>query len=262
MALWTSENLVGADIHGDMAQGQDFGAHFGPENIPLGIASSTKHPSAQAVTRLGNKVIFLADLNLASQLPELNLPDGLFSHPTLNSFAALGRTYHRHVREAVQQLIHNNSLPRACQEPISAVQMHLPVAVGDYTDFSCSPSHNRKAGQALMGFPPNLPPGYKRLPIGYAGRSSSIVVSGTSIKRPLGQFFKYGQEGLHGGRKDVVYGPSISMDYELEMAVVVGKEVPFGDHVMASEAGDHIFGFLLLNDWSGEYIRDPFPCSK
>lgn len=234
-----------------MAEGQDFAAHFGPDNIPFGIASSAKHSSAQAVTRLGNNVIFLADLT--SQLSELKLPDGIFSRPALNAFAALGRSCHQQVREAIQQLIHDKSLPEACQEPISAVQMHLPVAVGDYTDFSCSPSHNRKAGQALMGFAPNLPPGYERLPIGYAGRSSSIVVSGTPIKRPRGQFFKYGQEGLHGGRKEVVCGPSIWMDYELEMAVVIGKEIHFGDYVTAKEAGDHIFGFLLLNDWSGAY---------
>jgi fumarylacetoacetase len=238
-----------------MAQVQDFAAHFGSENIPFGVASSAKRPSASAVTRLGNNVIFLADLD--GELAELKLPEGIFSHPTLNVFAALGRTCHRQVREAIQQLIHKDLLPEACQVPISAVQMHLPVAVGDYTDFSCSPSHNRKAGQALMGSPPNLPPGYERLPIGYAGRSSSIVVSGTPIKRPRGQFFKYGQEGLHGGRKEVVYGPSVWLDYELEMAVVIGKEIPFGDYVTAQQAEEHIFGFLLLNDWSGVYSLPP-----
>lgn len=239
-----------------MAEGQDFADHFGPGNIPFGIASSAKHPSPQAVTRLANDVIFLNDLTLASEQLTALLPSkSIFQERNLNAFAALGRTCHRQVREAIREMVRDrSSLPEGSVEAISDVKMHLPVAVGDYTDFSCSPSHNRKAGQALMGFPPNLPPGYERLPIGYAGRSSSIVVSGTPIKRPRGQFFKYGQEGLHGGRKEVIYGPSQWLDYELEMAVVIGKELPFGDYVAAKDAGDHIFGFLLLNDWSGKYL--------
>jgi fumarylacetoacetase len=104
-----------------------------------------------------------------------------------------------------------------------------------------------------MGVARNLPPGYERLPIGYAGRCSSIVISGVPVRRPRGQYFKHGQDGLKGTRTEVVYGPSIWMDYELEMAVVIGKEVPWGEYVTAKDAEDNIFGFLLLNDWSGEY---------
>ncbi|KAJ9137584.1 Fumarylacetoacetase [Coniochaeta hoffmannii] len=195
-----------------MAGSQDFAAHFGPENIPFGIASSASRPSPQAVTRLGNSIIFLADLDLSA----LSLPDGIFSEPTLNAFAALGRKTHTEVRQAVQRLIAQNSLPETCQESLSAVRMHLPVAGGAH------------------GWEVQPAPGSERLPVAYAGRAGSIIVSGTDVRRPRGQYFKYGQEGLAGGRKEVVYGPSIWMDYELEMA----------------GGGRARVWVLALNDWS------------
>lgn len=121
--------------------------------------------------------------------------------------------------------------------------MHLPVSIGDFTDFSCSKEHVLNAGEAIMG-KRFLPPGFLHFPVGYTSRTSSIVVSGTPVVRPRGQFRKDGA---------VVYGPSEQMDYELEVACVVGKPSKWGESVHVKDADEHIFGLVLLNDWSGEF---------
>jgi len=142
----------------------DFGSHFGIENIPFGIASSNKHTSQQAVTRFENKVIFLADL--VQSVSELqSLPNGIFSQPTLNAFAALGRPAHQSVRSAIQKLIKDDKLPESSTEDLSACQMHLPVQVSDFTDFSCSEYHNLNAGHAATGRR-GLPPSWGFIPPG------------------------------------------------------------------------------------------------
>lgn len=228
----------------------EFKSHFGINNIPFGIASSPSHKTPSCVSRFENTVIFLAEV---PELSSLGLPANIFSNTTLNAFAALGRPASQKLRAKVQELITSESLPKEAREDISAVTMHLPVQIGDYTDFSCSPHHNRNAGQALMGFSRGLPPGYLHHPLGYAGRCSSIGVSGTPVRRPRGQYFTYGAEGLQGKRKDVTWGPVRWMDYELEMGVIIGKEVPTGEYVHATEASENIFGFVLQNDWSCEY---------
>lgn len=142
----------------------DFGSHFGIENIPFGIASSNKHTSPQAVTRFENKVIFLADL--VQHVSELqSLSSGIFSEPTLNTFAALGRPDHRLVRSAVQKLVKESNLPEGSTEDISACKMHLPVSIADFTDFSCSEYHNLNAGFAVTGRK-GLPPSWGFIPPG------------------------------------------------------------------------------------------------
>lgn len=142
----------------------DFGSHFGIENIPFGIASSNKHTSQQAVTRFENKVIFIADL--VQSVSELqSLPNGIFSQPTLNAFAALGRPAHKAVRSAIQKLIKEKKLPESSIEDLSACQMHLPVQISDFTDFSCSEYHNLNAGHAATGRR-GLPPSWGFIPPG------------------------------------------------------------------------------------------------
>jgi fumarylacetoacetase len=136
--------------------------------------------------------------------------------------------------------------------PIEQVQLHLPVAVGGFTDFSCSKEHLQNMGQ-IMGAAP-MPPGALHFPIGYGGRASSVVVSGTPIVRPNGQFYEAK------GSTNVVFGPSRSMDYELEMAAVIGRPTELGDVVSIKDADEHIFGLVLLNDWSGAFscpLREP-----
>ncbi|KAF2152849.1 fumarylacetoacetate hydrolase FahA [Myriangium duriaei CBS 260.36] len=228
---------------------EEFADHFGIDNIPFGIASSTWHDSLQAVTRYDNTVIFLAELSITG------VPQNVFLQSSLNSFAALGRAIHSLVRSQIQQLIREEKIPGHAKEHVTNVCMALPVVIGDFTDFSCSPTHNRNAGQALMGQARGLPPGYLHMPLGYAGRCSSISVSGTPIHRPRGLYFEHGIEGLQGKRTQVTCGPSRDLDYELEMGVIIGKPVPYGDFLSAKQASQHIFGFILINDWSARDIQ-------
>ena len=124
--------------------------------------------------------------------------------------------------------------------------MYMPVHVGDFTDFSCSAEHVVNAGEAVFG-ERKMPPGFPHFPLGYGGRSSSIVVSGNPVKRPLGQYRSKTEKGK------VVFGPCQDLDYELELGCIIGKSAKMGEIVTAAQADDHIFGVVLLNDWSGEY---------
>jgi fumarylacetoacetase len=123
--------------------------------------------------------------------------------------------------------------------------MHLPVRVGDFSDFSLSKNHVLNASKAVFGVE-SLPPGFLHFPVGYAGRSSSIMVSGAPVRRPLGQYRS--PDG-------VVFGPSKAMDYELEVACIVGKPSQMGTPVRIDDAMEHAFGFVLLNDWSARDIQ-------
>lgn len=143
---------------------QNWASHFGLKNIPFGIASSKGHSQPQTVSRYENKVIFLADLiEIVAEFKDL--PSGVFTKTTLNSFASCGRASHKTVRTVLQNLISNNRLPSNSVEDIEDVRMHLPITVGDFTDFSCSEYHNLNAGHAVIGrrgLPPTwgfIPPG-------------------------------------------------------------------------------------------------------
>ena len=122
--------------------------------------------------------------------------------------------------------------------------MHMPVHVGDFTDFSCSKDHVVNAGEAVFG-ERKVPPGFSHFPLGYGGRSSSIVISNTPVQRPLGQFPSKTEKGK------VEFGACQDLDYELELACIIGKPVKMGQIVKAADADEHIFGVCLLNDWSG-----------
>lgn len=123
------------------------------------------------------------------------------------------------------------------------VDLHLPIKVAEFTDFSCSKAHVLNAGEAVFA-KRFLPPSFLHYPTGYSGTSSTIVVSGTPIQRPNGVY--------RVGEDKVEFGPSKAMDYELEFAAIIGKPTVRGDSVLLEDADDHIFGLVVLNDWSGE----------
>ncbi|KAK0343453.1 hypothetical protein LTR94_018288 [Friedmanniomyces endolithicus] len=229
-----------------------YSSHFGLDNIPFGIASSDLHHSTACATRFKDNVIFLD--NLEGVLKGiLDLPEGVLAHGTLNAFAALPSATHRVVRERLQNLIRKDerlqSLPTGSVEPIGAVTMHLPVDTGDFTDMSCSMHHAQNASEAMTG-KRSLPPAFLHMPIGYAGRCSSLDVSGTPVERPLGQYWT-GKPG----ESEVGFGPCKKMDYELELAAIIGKPLPRKQRLLASQAEEHIFGYVLLNDWSARDIQ-------
>ncbi|KAG5755643.1 hypothetical protein H9Q72_002943 [Fusarium xylarioides] len=220
----------------------DYAHHFTEKNIPFGIASSQSHRTPQAVTRLGNTVIFLNDLIEQLFKDVDGLPQGVFNEQTLNSFAALPKTVHQKVRKQIQQNYQQNGLdafPSGSKEDINDVTMHLPVEIKDFADFSCSLDHVINAGRIVVnnGTPP---PGFFKFPVGYQGRTGSIVVSGTDIERPYGQF-----ENPAATETDdpIIYAPSQKVDYEVELAAVVGKPLAMRERLHAKDAEDHIFGF-------------------
>jgi fumarylacetoacetase len=131
--------------------------------------------------------------------------------------------------------------------PMAAVRMHLPIDIGDYTDFYASIHHATNVGTMLRPEQPLLP-NYRHVPIGYHGRASSVVVSGTPIVRPHGQ-------RLPAGADVPVFGPSERLDYELEVGLVIGGENPLGAPVPIDRARDRVFGLVLLNDWSARDIQ-------
>jgi fumarylacetoacetase len=171
--------------------------------------------------------------------------------PTLNDFAALGRPASRFVRAAIQRAFASHSSytpPPGAVISIAQAELHMPVHVGDFTDFSCSRDHVLNAGEAVFG-KRILPPGFLHFPLGYGGRSSSIVTSGTPVRRPLGQYRSKTDLGV------VEFGPSRELDYELELGCIIGKPVQMGDIPTAADADDHIFGVVLLDDWSGKCVK-------
>ncbi|OIW29733.1 fumarylacetoacetase [Coniochaeta ligniaria NRRL 30616] len=221
-----------------------YAEHFSIANIPFGIASRGSHSKPAPVTRLEDTVFFLADLDLPID-PAITQT---FSHPTLNALAALPKSNLRHLRATLQTVLTEPGVVSAHGVPLAQVQMHLPVSVGGFTDFSCSTEHLLNASEAMAGVR-SLPPAALHFPVGYGARASSVVVSGTPIARPLGQYYAP-DDG-----EEVVFGPSQAMDYELEMGAIVGPPSTLGEPVAIGDADEHIFGVVLLNDWSARDIQ-------
>jgi fumarylacetoacetase len=172
----------------------------------------------------------------------------------LNKFAALPNEIRRHVRATLQNAFSiGQVLPEGSTAHIADVTLHLPVAVREFTDFSASREHCLNAGEVITG-KRALPPAFLDFPIAYAGRASSIVVSGTPIERPIGQFLVPGN-----GVRELVCAPSRQVDFELEVGAIIGKPVNASHRLKAAEADEHIFGLVLLNDWSGMYTAHRSP---
>ncbi|KAJ4252020.1 hypothetical protein NW762_011321 [Fusarium torreyae] len=234
----------------------NFSHHFSEKNIPFGIASSERHANPQAVTRLENTVVFLHDLPRELWKESEALSEGVFNQPTLNAFAALPKGVHQNVRKQIQQTLRKHGLdgfPAHSREDVSAVAMHLPVEIRDFADFSCSLDHVINAGRIVVNNA-NPPPGFFKFPVGYQGRTSSVVVSGTDIERPYGQYRNLAVSDPQ-SEDYVIFGASQKVDYEVELAAVVGKPLPMKKRLNTEDAEEHIFGFVLLNDWSARDIQ-------
>ncbi|KAJ5211101.1 hypothetical protein N7491_010921 [Penicillium cf. griseofulvum] len=235
----------------------NYSHHFSHRNIPFGIASSQTHEKPQAVSRLGNTILFLHDLHVQGLFKDTkDLPENIFNQPTLNRFAALSKSEHQYVRKKIQEVFHHHGLdgfPSASEEVADAITMHLPMVIRDFTDFSCSLHHVINAGHIVAGNA-KPPPSFFKFPVGYQGRTSSIVVSGTDIERPYGHFLN--PKVIDPQREEtIIFGPSQKVDYEVELAAVIGKPLPMKKRLHAEDADDHIFGFVILNDWSSRDIQ-------
>jgi fumarylacetoacetase len=232
------------------------GSDFPIQNIPFGISKSGKRLPVTA-TRIGNTVIDLSALADFGYFDKLDIQDlSVFYASTLNDFIALGKATTNAVRERISELFRddNNELRsnnEACKIALidaDIAEMMLPVFVGDYTDFYSSIEHATNVGIMFRDPSNALLPNWKHIPVGYHGRSSSIVVSGTDIHRPMGQTKADDAENPS-------FGPSRLVDFELEMAFITGTGSLLGSHIGVEQAEDHIFGLVLFNDLSARDIQ-------
>lgn len=227
------------------------GADFPIQNLPFGVfrRRGTRDRGRVGVA-IGNQVVDLA------QGSELELFDSLSaqlvaatSAPSLNALLTLGSGFASALRQRLSRLLRDdtpNPEPRMLV-PIADVELCLPVEVGDYSDFYASIFHATNVGKLFRPDNPLLP-NYRHVPIAYHGRTSSIVVSGTQVRRPYGQA-KPRDADLPS------FGPSHRLDYELEIGFYVGLGNALGRPVPIDEAEEHIFGLSLLNDWSARDIQ-------
>jgi len=231
------------------------GSDFPIQNIPFGICSSGTRPP-RPCTRIGNRVIDLRALAEADLLNGLGIDPGVFSAPVLNPLMAHGKAGIRRLRRHLIELFREDNdflrdRKRVVEEavmPVDEVTMHLPVEVGDYTDFYSSREHATNVGTMFRGAENALMPNWLHLPVGYHGRASSVVISGTAIQRPMGQMRPNADE-------PPVFGPSNQLDIELETAFITFQGKPLGQRITTEEAEDHIFGMVLFNDWSARDIQ-------
>ncbi len=228
---------------------------FPIQNIPFGIADFN-NGIVGAATRIGDTVINL------SVMAELGYFSGIINDPTvfkektLNRFLSYDKQVWRAVREKISDLFNENNpkllndigLTYMITSPIEKVTMQLPVAVGDYTDFYSSIEHATNVGIMFRDPDNALLPNWKHIPVGYHGRSSSIVVSGTNIYRPKGQT-------IAKGTTTPVFGPSKLVDFELETAFITGKGNELGESIPIEKTEEHIFGLVLFNDLSARDIQ-------
>lgn len=242
---------------------------FPLNNLPYGIfshlSSQESEPSVCCIA-IGDSVLDLA--LLASTLPELydgpNLPAStaheVFSKSSLNAFIELGPPAWTEARavlkDALSETPKRTALKNASPEFLSSVlilqsevRMHLPAKIGDYTDFYSSMQHAKNVGTMFRGPDNALLPNWLHMPIAYHGRASSVIVSGTPVTRPCGQL-------RPDPKAPPKFGPCRLLDFELEMAALIGGPAnELGKRVSIEEAGDHVFGFTLMNDWSARDIQ-------
>ncbi len=225
-------------------ENSDFSIH----NIPFGIFSTSER-SPRAGVAIGDHILDLVEVH---KLGVFEFDAAVVDNEKLNDFIALGKSVTSKVRTDIQIWLQDDSSFLAGKPQLfvkqSEAQMHMPVHVGDYTDFYSSIEHATNVGKMFRDPENALLPNWKHIPVGYHGRASSIVVSGEPIHRPKGQT-------IPNDSKKPVFGSSQRVDFELEMGFITGKNTNLGESVSTSDAEDYIFGLVLFNDWSARDIQ-------
>ncbi len=226
---------------------------FPIQNLPFGVFNAEDGP--RLCTAIGD---YIADLWVLAEhgfFEDLAIDSAIFTQPFLNDFIALGKEKTRAVRFRLSQILDQDleewdasELAEFFLRKQVDVQMLLPVRIGDYTDFYSSREHATNIGSMFRDPDKALLPNWLHMPVAYHGRASSIVVSGQPIRRPKGQMTPAGAE-------EPVYGPSRLLDFELEMAFVIGRSTTIGQSIGVNEAEDYIFGMVIFNDWSARDIQ-------
>jgi fumarylacetoacetase len=228
---------------------------FPIQNIPFGVFL-TKDDVITIGTRIGDYAIDLGALQQLNYFEGIDLTDDMFMQDTLNDFISDGKKTWRLVRNRIGDIFDSNN-PKLRDNSehreiviftMDEVEMQLPVLIGDYTDFYSSKEHATNVGKMFRDPANALLPNWLHIPVGYHGRSSTIIPSGIPIHRPMGQT-------LPNGETSPVFGPSRLVDFELETAFITTDANIMGENIPVTEAEDYIFGMVLLNDWSARDIQ-------
>lgn len=229
------------------------GCAFPLQNLPYGVFSTAREPRRRCGVAIGDCIVDLAALAEAGLL---GCAPSLFARDTLNGFIAQGRPLWEQVRRELTMLLQagneelaaNAALRDRALVPAEGARLHLPVEIPGYTDFYSSREHATNVGALFRGPGEALKANWLEMPIAYNGRASSVVVSGTEVRRPAGQIKLPDQERP-------VFGPCRKLDFELETAFIIGKGNELGKPIPCAQAEEHIFGMVLLNDWSARDIQ-------
>jgi fumarylacetoacetase len=232
----------------------DPASDFPIQNLPYGVFSSKDGLAPRVGVALGDYVLDLWELAQDCRIDVVE--PGVFAASTLNPFMALGPKIWSSTRARISELLRhdfpelrdNDELRGRALVPMADVKLHMPIAVAGYTDFYSSKEHATNVGVMFRGKDNALQPNWLHMPIGYNGRASTVVVSGTQVKRPRGQLKPPSAEVPS-------FGPCKRLDFELEMGVVVGQASEIGEMLSEKQAEEMIFGFVLLNDWSARDIQ-------
>jgi len=232
----------------------DPSSDFPIQNLPYGVFFTPDLPDLRVGVAIGDFVLDLAALESAG-LIRFEKP-GIFAQPSLNAFMALGPKVWTKTRARISELLRhdclelrdNAELRKHALVPLSFAQLHMPIEVAGFTDFYSSKEHATNVGTMFRDKTNPLLPNWLHIPIGYNGRASTVVVSGTPIRRPRGQLKPPTAELPS-------FGPCKRLDFELEMGVVIGQASAMGEMLTEQQAEDMIFGFTLLNDWSARDIQ-------
>ncbi|KAF9772349.1 hypothetical protein IL306_009952 [Fusarium sp. DS 682] len=228
------------------------GSPFPVANIPFGIFSTQLDPTPRPGVALGEFVLDLRELVQGGLHVDAEVAVALKA-PTLNNFAALPRHIRSKVRKDVQSFVKDGTSClysafatsfSSTVVPMADAVMHLPMVIPNFTDFMCSVEHVSTVGK-LVGHD-QVPPSFFHMPLGYNGRASSVIVSGQEVKRPT---------GMIRGSDGPIYAASQKLDYEVEMGMFISQPVGYGSAVPATLVHEHVFGFVLLNDWSARDIQ-------
>ncbi|MGN6232299.1 MAG: fumarylacetoacetase [Trinickia sp.] len=234
---------------------------FPIQNLPFGIFSEARDARPRVGVAIGDAIVDLAALRAAGHLEldggiDADEREDVFARASLNAFITLGRDAWRGVRMQLSMLLDaanpalrdDAALRERVLVPMQSATMHLPVDIPGYTDFYSSKEHATNVGSMFRDPKNALLPNWSEMPIGYNGRASSVVVSGTSVRRPMGQLKLPDHERP-------IYGACRKLDIELETGFIVGRGNALGEPIACDDAQDHIFGMVLLNDWSARDIQ-------
>ena len=240
-------------------------SHFSLANIPFGIISTTKDAVPRPAIAIGDFALDLKNFaanNGFSDLPDIQQHLSVFESQSLNAFASLGRPTHSLTRRYIQDVLRegtsfgkvlkdNDKLRSTALIPMAEVKLHMPMGIGDYTDFFAGVNHAHKVGSLFRGPQNALQPNYKHLPVAYHSRASSVVISGTPLKRPWGQVL------LDPTKEPKIpsFQPCRRLDIELELGAFICGSNPLGQPIPIQDAEQYIFGYILMNDWSARDIQ-------